>query len=169
MEAKRKCTACHKPLNASAKFCNFCGQKQPLLTAAALRTDQKFFSGQELAGLRNTLNEQDSAELSGLFTHSNKYLVALALEIFLRKAPKASKEAELLKYADRENFLACLLDQQPDAPELYAQLWDKAAANPWLARKYLLWGAQKKYKLNPETEKYLEAAKDDYLTVVLKK
>lgn len=169
MEAKRKCPVCHKPLNTNAKFCNFCGHKQPIPDKTVLRTDQKFFSTQELSRLHNELNEWDPAELSSLFTHSNKYLVALALEIFLRKGTKTSRESELLKHTDNENFLVCLLDAQPNIAELYDQLWSQAACNPWLVRKYLLWGVQHKYKLTGDAQKYLESANDAYLISALEK
>lgn len=154
--AMRKCPACQQTVNPEAKFCNFCGHKLPVAVSVPQTNllEKKFFSPRELDAL--DLAEKTAAELAELFRHSNKYLVRTALENFWQKAKKTEKTQILLEQSNNENFLACLLDYQPDAADLHAALWDKVSVNPWLARKYLLWTQQKNYALSPEAARYLK-------------
>jgi endogenous inhibitor of DNA gyrase (YacG/DUF329 family) len=164
---ERKCPSCQKLIDSSAKFCNFCGQKQTAVLPAAGLSARKFVSAAELAALSDELDGQDSAKLAGLFTHSNKYIARLALELFLKKTDKNAAAQTLQKYFSSADFVANLLDLQIDSAELFAKLWPPASANPWLARKYLLWALRRKYRLGAEAAEYMEKAADHYLQKVL--
>ncbi|MDR2432052.1 MAG: zinc ribbon domain-containing protein [Candidatus Margulisbacteria bacterium] len=166
MGNQRKCPSCQKLINSGAKFCNFCGQRQTAVPPAVDLSDRKFISALELAAIRDELAGQDSSVLTGLFTHSNKYLVRTALELFLEKTGQTAAP-NLKKYFSDADFTAVLLDLQVDSAELFAELWPPASENPWLARKYLLWAARRKYRLSAAAAQYLANAADAYLQKAL--
>ncbi|MDR1453942.1 MAG: zinc ribbon domain-containing protein [Candidatus Margulisbacteria bacterium] len=167
---QRKCPACKKLLNLEAKFCNFCGQKQtPLGSVPPDPVDKKFLSAAELEISKNNLAEQPALEIVRFLEHANKYLRQAALEIFWQKSSAAEKKQLLQERLDSTEFAVSLLDLQPDWAELFAGLWTRASADPWLVYKYLRWGQKRGYTLPPDTVKYLESTADQHLRQLIKK
>jgi hypothetical protein len=162
--AQRKCPSCKKLLAAEAKFCNFCGQKQPPPNSAPPDlTGKKFLSAAELEACKNNIAEQSAAEIAQYLEHANKYLRQAALEIFWQKSSEAEKKQLLQERLDNVEFTAGLLDLQPDWAELFAELWSRASADPWLVYKYLVWGQKRGYALPLDAAKYLASTADRHL------
>jgi hypothetical protein len=162
--AQRKCPACKKLLNAEAKYCNFCGQKQsPLNSAPPDLTDKKFLSAAELEIFKNNIAEQSAAEIARYLEHANKYLRQAALEIFWQKSSETEKKQLLQERLGNAEFTIGLLDLQPDWAELFAEFWVRASADPWLVYKYLIWGRKRGYALPLDAAKYLESTADRHL------
>lgn len=163
-QAKRKCPSCQKLINAGAKFCNFCGTRQtPPAVKTADLTQKKFLTADELEILKNEITEKTPQEIAALLAHANKYLRLAALEIFWQKAGEAERRQIVTQYADNSEFVAGLLDLQPDWADLFTELWLRASENPWLVRKYLAWAGKRNFTLPPETVRYLESTRDLYL------
>ena len=163
-QTKRKCPSCQKRIDAGARFCNFCGQRQtPPAAKTADLTQKKFLTAAELEILKNEIAEQTPQEIAALLEHTNKYLRRAALEIFWQKAGEAERRRAVAQHLHNSEFTASLLDWQPDWAELFAELWLRASESPWLVRKYLAWAKQRNYPLPPETTRYLEATADLYL------
>ncbi|GBR75609.1 hypothetical protein NO2_0266 [Candidatus Termititenax persephonae] len=117
----------------------------------------------ELATLRNEIAEKKPSEIAAFFAHANKYLRRAALEIFWQKAGETERQQIVARHLDDGDFVACLLDLQPDWGDLFAELWLRASENPWLAHKYLAWAKKRNYPLPAEAVRYLESTTDLYL------